>query len=100
VLHLILVWCYTPLVPTAKPRYTLTDTGSLRELLDDAQHRWPSVHDRKELLLRLARAGHQSLKADESDAEVRHRVGKQGAALTSLQRAVDWDAIRDDQAWR
>ena len=87
-------------MPTTNSRYTLTDTGPLRELLDDAQHRWPDVHDRKELLLRLARAGHQSLKADESGAEARRRVGKQRAALASLERAVDWDAIRDDQAWR
>jgi hypothetical protein len=100
VLHLIVVWCYTFIVPTTNPRYTLTDTGSLRELLDDAQHRWPGVNDRKELLLRLARAGHQSLRADESDMEARRRLGKQRAALESLQRAVDWDSIRDDQAWR
>jgi hypothetical protein len=87
-------------MPTTNPRYTLTDSGALRELLDDAQHRWPDVHDRKELLLRLARAGHQSLNADEPAAELRRRAGEQRAALASLQRAVDWDAIRDDQAWR
>jgi hypothetical protein len=87
-------------MPTTHPRYTVTDTGALSELLDDAQHRWPDVHDRKELLLRLARAGHRSLNLDESDAGARRRLGQQRAALTRLQRAVDWGAIRDDQAWR
>jgi len=41
-------------VPTTRPRYTLTDTGAVEEMLDVAQRRWPGV-ERKELLLRLTR---------------------------------------------
>lgn len=91
--------CYTRWVPTTRPRYTITDTGSIRALLDDAQLRWPGVRDRKELLLRLAQAGHDSLHSPRAEAEESDRRERQRAALSSLQRTIDWDAIRDDQAW-
>lgn len=91
--------CYTERIPTTRPRYTITDTGSIRALLDDAQHRWPAVRDRKELLLRLAQAGHDSLHLDRAAAEASDRRKRQRAALSDLQRTVDWEAIRDDQAW-
>ena len=86
-------------MPTTRPRYTITDTGSIGALLDDAQHRWPEVRDRKELLLRLAQAGHDSLRLDRAEAEANDRRERQRAALANLQLTVDWSAIRDDQAW-
>jgi hypothetical protein len=86
-------------VPTTRPRYTVTDSGSLRDLLDDAQRRWPEIESRKELLLALAQTGHESLRLAELDAESSRRRERQHAALAALQRTVDWDAIRDDQAW-
>ena len=86
-------------MPTIRPRYTITDTGPVSELLDDAQRRWPTVEDRKELLLRLAQAGHDSLQLDRVQAEENDRRGRQRAALADLKRTVDWSAIRDDQAW-
>lgn len=85
-------------MPTTHPRYTITDTGPVRELLDDAQRQWPDV-GRKELLLRLARAGHDSLRLDRAEAEANDRRERQRAALAGLRRIVDWSAIRDDQAW-
>ncbi len=91
---------HSPWMPTTRPRYTVTDTGSLRRLLDDAQRRWPEIDDRKELLLRLAQTGHDSLRLSELDAEADRQRERQGAALESLRRLVNWDAIRDDQAWR
>ncbi len=87
-------------MPTTHPRYTITDIGPVRELLDDAQRQWPDVGNRKELLLRLARAGHDSLRLDRAEAEANDRRERQQAALARLQRLVDWSAIRDDQAWR
>jgi len=72
----------------------------LRLLLDDAQRRWPEIEDRKDLLLLLAQTGHDSLRLSELDAEADRQRERQGAALASLRRLVDWDAIRDDQAWR
>lgn len=87
-------------MPTIRPRYTVTDSGPLRDLLDDAQRRWPEIESRKELLLALAQTGHESLRLAELDAESSRRRERQHAALAGLQRTVDWDAIRDDQAWR
>jgi hypothetical protein len=92
--------CYTHQVPTTRPRYTVTDTGAVRELLDDAERQWPGVGDRKELLLRLAQAGHDSLRLDQAAAEADRRRERQRLALAGLQRLVDWSSIRDDQAWR
>ena len=87
-------------MPTTQPRYTLTDTGALRSLLDDAQRHWPEIHGRKELLLRLAHAGHDSLRLSELAAEATRRHERQGDALSRLRDAVEWSAISDDQAWR
>jgi hypothetical protein len=91
--------CYTCRVPTTHPRYTITDTGSVRDLLDDAQRRWPEIRNRKQLLLRLAQTGRESLHLTDLDAEAEQRHERQRAALAGLRRTVDWDAIRDDQAW-
>jgi hypothetical protein len=87
-------------MPTTQPRYTLTDTGTLRTLLDDAQRHWPEVDGRKELLLRLAQAGHDALRLSDLDAEATRRRGRQADALSELRNAIDWSAISDDQAWR
>lgn len=92
--------CYTHFVPTTRPRYSVTDTGAVRELLDDAERQWPGVGDRKELLLRLAQAGHDSLRLDQAAEEAERRREHQHLALAGLQRLVDWGSIRDDQAWR
>jgi hypothetical protein len=86
-------------VPTTRPRYSITDTGPVSALLDDAQRQWPEIKDRKELLLRLAQAGHDSLHLERTEAEASSRRERQRTALSRLQRIVDWDAIRDDQAW-
>jgi hypothetical protein len=86
-------------MPTIRPRYTITDTGPVSDLLDDAQRWWPTVSDRKELLLRLAQTGHDSLQLDRVEAEANDRRERQRAALSNLKRTVDWGAIRDDQAW-
>ncbi len=86
-------------MPTVRPRYTITDTGPVRDLLDDAQRRWPEVEDRKELLLRLAHTGHDSLRLTEANEEASRRRERQSAALAGLQSAVNWDVIRNDQAW-
>lgn len=51
-------------MPTTRPRYTITDTGNLREQLDQAQRRWPDAHDRRQLLLRLVTAGHKSIERE------------------------------------
>jgi hypothetical protein len=81
-------------MPTTRPRYTLTDTGALREQLDAAQRRWPKVRDRKELLLRLADAGQ---KAIAREAEERRRaIAKTAGALTGIYRPDELKRLRED----
>jgi hypothetical protein len=87
-------------MPTTRPRYSITDTGPVRELLDDAQRQWPEVGDRKELLLRLARAGHDSLRSERAEAEAADRRERQRAALEHLPKLVDVDLLLSDRAWR
>ena len=81
-------------MPTTKPRYTLTDTGTLREQLDEAQRRWPEVGDRKELLLRLAAAGREAIRreADERRAAVEETAG----SLTGVYRPGEIERLRED----
>ncbi len=87
-------------MPTTRPRYSITDTGATRDLLDDAQRQWPEVHDRKELLLRLAQAGHEALGLDRAEAATRERRERQRSAMRHLRDLVDVEALLSDQAWR
>ncbi|HXB65553.1 MAG TPA: hypothetical protein VNV42_11835 [Solirubrobacteraceae bacterium] len=87
-------------MPTTHPRYSITDTGPVRELLDDAQRQWPGVGNRKELLLRLAQAGHDALGLDRAEAEASRRRERQRAALMELPKLVDVDALLSDSAWK
>ena len=81
-------------MPTTKPRYTITDTGEISEQLDQAQQRWPDVHDRKELLLRLATAGHDAI---EREAHERSTAIKETAgALTGVYRPDELERLRED----
>jgi hypothetical protein len=81
-------------MPTNKPRYTLTDTGELSELLDAAQQRWPEVTDRKTLLLRLAAAGGESL----SGAAARRRAAimETAGALSGIYEPGELKRLRED----
>jgi hypothetical protein len=81
-------------VPTTRPRYTLTDTGVLREQLDDAQRRWPEVRSRKELLLRLAEAGRNAI-AHEAD-ERKKAIARTAGALTGVYPADALEQLRAD----
>jgi DNA-binding MarR family transcriptional regulator len=81
-------------MPTTKPRYTLTDTGALREQLNDAQRRWPDVRDRKELLLRLTAAGREAItrEAAERSAAIEETAG----SLTGVFRPDELERLRED----
>jgi hypothetical protein len=81
-------------MPTTRPRYTLTDTGALREQLDEAQRRWPEVRDRKELLLRLTAAGQAAI---EREAQERRSAIKETAGLlTGIYRPDELERLRED----
>lgn len=87
-------------MPTTRPRYNVTDTGDVREMLDLAQRRWPDVHDRKLLLLRLAALGRDTIAADVADTDRRRGRELQRAALGRATDLVDADALLADAAWR
>ncbi len=89
-----LLQCYTSGVPTVRPRYTLTDTGVLREQLDEAQRRWPEVRSRKELLLRLAEVGRTAIARE---ADERKKVIAQTAGMfTGVYPADALEQLRAD----
>jgi hypothetical protein len=81
-------------MPTSKPRYMLTDTGELSELLDAAQRCWPDVTDRKALLMRLAAAGGEAI----SDAAAKRRaaVADTAGALSGVYEPGELERLRKD----
>jgi len=81
-------------MPTSKPRYMLTDTGELSDLLDAAQLHWPEVANRKELLLRLAAAGAEAIA---TEVEKRREVISENAgALTGIYEPGELARLRED----
>jgi hypothetical protein len=81
-------------MPTTKPRYTLTDSGALSELLDEAQRRWPLVRNRKELLLRLAEAGREAIKRE--GATRRAAVSETAGVLSGVYEPEELARLRED----
>jgi hypothetical protein len=81
-------------VPTTRPRYTVTDTGNLREQLDQAQRRWPDINDRRQLLLCLIAAGRESIEREaiERSAAVKETAG----ALTGVYKPGELARLRED----
>jgi hypothetical protein len=81
-------------VPTTKPRYTVTDSGAISELLDEAQRRWPEVRDRKELLLRLAETGREAIERE--GAARRAAVAETAGALSGVYEPGELERLRQD----
>lgn len=81
-------------MPTTKPRYTITDTGTLSDQLDRAQRHWPDVHDRKELLLRLAAIGRDAIEREASERSV--AIEETAGALTGVYRPGELERLRED----
>lgn len=86
-------------MPTVHPRYTFTDSGQLRELLDAAQRRWPEVTDRKQLLIRLAEEGHTALGLVEAELDAEERTERLRNALHRIPSLIDTDRLLSDEAW-
>lgn len=81
-------------MPTSKPRYMLTDTGELSEMLDAAQRHWPEVTDRKALLLLLATAGGEAIAAEA--AKQRAAIVETAGALSGMYEPGELDRLRED----
>ena len=86
-------------MPTTRPRYTLTDTGAVEEMLDIAQRRWPGV-ERKELLLRVTQAGSDAVARELDEREGTQRRERQRAAMRDVTELVDVDLLLSDAAWQ
>jgi hypothetical protein len=87
-------------MPTTHPRYTVTDTGTTREMLDLAESRWPEVGDRRQLLLRLAALGAQHVAEELADTSASVRRERQHMALRRGKELVDVELLLSDAAWR
>ena len=81
-------------MPTSKPRYTVTDTGELSELLDAAQRHWPAVTERKALLLQLALVGGETIAAEAS--ERRAAAAETAGALSGVYEPDELERLRKD----
>ena len=87
-------------VPTTRPRYTLTDVGELAEMLDLAARRWPDEPRRKELLMRLAVVGRDLISRELAESDHETRRERQREVLARLTGLVDADLLLGDAAWR
>lgn len=87
-------------MPTTHPRYTVTDTGEVREMLDLAHRRWPDVSDRRQLLLRLAGAGAERVASELDSAAAESRRKRQRQALSRAAELIDAETLLADAAWR
>lgn len=81
-------------MPTTKPRYTITDTGELSEQLDRAQRRWPTVDNRRDLLLRLIAAGRDAIEREAADRA--RAIEETAGTLSGVYEAGELERLRDD----
>jgi hypothetical protein len=86
-------------VPTTRPRYTVTDTGEMADMLDLAQRRWPEITDRRVLLLKLAEAGHAAIVEGVAAGDHARRREAQRAAVARAASLVDEQVLLSDAAW-
>ena len=87
-------------MPTPQPRYTVTDTGEVRDMLDLAQRRWPQVDDRRQLLLRLAGIGADRIASELDGAVFRQQRERQLDALRRAPKLLDVEVLLSGAAWR
>ena len=87
-------------MPTTRPRYTVTDTGDVSEMLDLARRVWPEVTDRKQLLLRLAAEGRDALRARLDASDQARRRSEQLSAMQRASTLIDIDLLLADAAWQ
>src|SRR4051812_30611712 len=98
VLHLR-VRCYTrAVVPTTRPRLTITETDDVAAALDAAAAGWQEVRSRRELLLRLVKEGREVIDRDQGEATARRReaIRHTSGALTGAYEAGYLEGLRDD----
>ena len=87
-------------MPTTRPRYTVTDTAEVSEMLDVAHRAWPEVTDRKQLLLRLAATGRDALQRQLDEHDRGRRRAEQIEAMSRATTLMDIDLLLSDAAWK
>ena len=85
-------------MPTTRPRLTLTETDELASALDAAAARWPEVHSRRELLLRLVEEGREVIDRDRDEETARRQaaIRRTSGALTGAYEPGELKRLRDD----
>jgi hypothetical protein len=85
-------------MPTTRPRLTITETDDVAAALDAAAARWPEVHSRRELLLRLVAQGREVIDRDQADTASRRReaIRRTSGALTGAYEPGYLERLRDD----
>ena len=89
---------HSVVMPTTRPRLTITETDELAEALDAAAARWPEVGSRRELLLRLVEQGRTAIERDrETELERRSAaIRRTSGALTGVYEPGYLERLRDD----
>jgi hypothetical protein len=72
----------------------------MREMLDLAGRHWPEIHDRRQLLLRLASAGAELVASELDGLAAEARRQQQRQALARAHELVDTERLLSDSAWR
>jgi hypothetical protein len=88
-------------VPTARPRHTITQTDEVTRALEDAARRWPEDRERPgKLLLSLVREGQRAIAVDDERAasERRDAIAGTSGALTGTYPKGYLETLRRD--WR
>lgn len=89
---------FAPAMPTTRPRLTITETDDVAAALDAAAARWPEVHSRRELLLRLVEQGRDVIDSDRNGEAARRReaIRRTSGALTGAYEPGHLERLRDD----
>jgi hypothetical protein len=80
-------------MPTARPRYQVTETPDVARAIDRAARRWPG-EPRSKLLLRLVDVGNQALEQDQAQEAQAHRAAV-GASSGAYPDAFGPDYLSD-----
>ena len=89
---------HSVVMPTTRPRLTITEPDELAEALDAAAARWPEVGSRRELVLRLVEEGRAVIERDRELELERRRaaIRRTTGALTGVYESDDLERLRDD----
>jgi hypothetical protein len=89
---------FVHVMPTERPRLTITETDDVAEAIDLAAERWPETPSRRELLLRLVEQGRSVIERERDEQAERRRdaIRRTSGALTGVYEADHLERLRDD----